>query len=237
LGDVYKRQIHFGSFLYVDMQQTSIHDCTFRSSCDAGTADPIGILIVSGPVVAIRNNRFLDEGSVPLATRLRLQGPGPSEQVRLEGNLFHHAMGADSAAAPVVELNYTVGDVQVRGNTFVRCGFDSRSGGLVFENNIVARGNVVLAQQGPGDAACNDIWKGALENGIPGFEVRDNISADPMFCSEPSGDFRIAYESPCEAANTGGCGTIGALGASCNVVRTKSLSWGAMRWSFRAEKP
>ncbi|MBN1884346.1 MAG: T9SS type A sorting domain-containing protein [Candidatus Krumholzibacteriota bacterium] len=63
---------------------------------------------------------------------------------------------------------------------------------------------------------CNDVYGNAggdYNNCIEGLEgVGGNISADPMFCDAPSGDFGLSAESPCAAS---GCGLQGARPVSC----------------------
>jgi hypothetical protein len=59
-----------------------------------------------------------------------------------------------------------------------------------------------------------------------------NISADPLFCDRPGGDFTIDAASPCAPAHSGGCGLIGALGVDCDSP-VEATSWGAIKARFR----
>ncbi len=47
--------------------------------------------------------------------------------------------------------------------------------------------------------------------------MNGNISADPLFCDEVGGDYRIDADSPCAEEHSGGCGTIGALPVGCGA--------------------
>lgn len=66
--------------------------------------------------------------------------------------------------------------------------------------------------------SCNNVFGNDSANygGVADPTGSDgNISLDPMFCNVEDGDYRVSTDSPCAPANSGGCGLIGALEASC----------------------
>ncbi len=93
------------------------------------------------------------------------------------------------------------------------------------ENNIVAFntggasfGNGMTLNAVPSSLACNDVFgnDNLAYTGVADPTGTDgNIAADPQFCDVPGGDYTISPASPCAAAQSGGCGLIGAFEASC----------------------
>ncbi len=66
--------------------------------------------------------------------------------------------------------------------------------------------------------SCSDIW-GNTEGNWDGCladqaDLRNNFSADPLFCDRAEGDFSLVAISPCAEAE-GGCGTVGAWPVAC----------------------
>jgi len=57
-------------------------------------------------------------------------------------------------------------------------------------------------------------WTGAIANQLGS---NGNTSADPLFCGvgDPAGEYVIRDDSPCAAANSGGCGLVGAWDVGC----------------------
>ena len=62
--------------------------------------------------------------------------------------------------------------------------------------------------------------------------ISNNLSADPLFCDRPVGDFTIDAASPCAAAHSGPCGLIGALDVGCDSP-VEAASWGAIKSFYR----
>jgi len=93
------------------------------------------------------------------------------------------------------------------------------------ENNIIAFntggasfGNGMTLNAAPGSLACNDVFgnDNLAYSGVADPTGTDgNIAADPQFCDAPGGVYTVAPGSPCAAAQSGGCGLIGAFEASC----------------------
>jgi hypothetical protein len=87
-----------------------------------------------------------------------------------------------------------------------------------------------------GVVACNDFWRTAITDYIGNLTLSDNISGDPLFCSEEAEDLRIAFQSPCAAENSPpGCGRIGAFDPACHITPTRQVSWGSIKALFRGE--
>jgi len=92
-------------------------------------------------------------------------------------------------------------------------------------NNIVAFNtggatfaNGVHAVSGSPTFSCNDVYGNdtADYGGVSDpTGTNGNISADPEFCNLPGEDFGIHTTSPCDPANSGGCGLIGAFASGC----------------------
>jgi predicted outer membrane repeat protein len=63
-------------------------------------------------------------------------------------------------------------------------------------------------------------------------DASHNMSADPLFCDRPGGDFTIDATSPCAADHIPICGLIGALDVGCDSP-VESSSWGAIKALYR----
>ncbi len=85
--------------------------------------------------------------------------------------------------------------------------------------------------------SCNDFWDnfGGDVNGCGVPEEADgNIFLDPRFCDAPQGNFELAGDSPCASGNNPpGCDPFGYSGVGCQETPIKTMSWGAIRASFR----
>jgi hypothetical protein len=87
-------------------------------------------------------------------------------------------------------------------------------------------------------AVCSDVfgndgndWVWCLEGQLG---VGGNISADPLFCDQEAGDFRLDSGSPCAPNVNPGCGLMGALPVGCSTA-TRETTWGAMKALFRGD--
>jgi hypothetical protein len=62
------------------------------------------------------------------------------------------------------------------------------------------------------------------------------LVADPLFCSAPSGDFRLCASSPA-IVNRGDCGAAGAFGVGCAgagcSVAVQATHWGTIKSLYR----
>ena len=67
----------------------------------------------------------------------------------------------------------------------------------------------------------------------PGATFTDNISEDPLFCEEQTGDYTLQDCSPCLGAAHDG-GDIGAFGEGCECdVAVEDASWGRIKDLYR----
>jgi subtilisin family serine protease len=84
------------------------------------------------------------------------------------------------------------------------------TGGAAQANGMYIAGAATLT--------CNDVF-GNDGSGYGGVAdptgTGGNIALDPQFCDRGTGDYRVNPSGPCAPANSGGCGLIGALEASC----------------------
>ncbi len=90
----------------------------------------------------------------------------------------------------------------------------------VFNTGGTFNGNGMALISAPSSLSCNDVFGnvGSDYSGQPDPTGTDaNISADPLFCNSEAGNFKLTSESPCAAANSGGCGLIGALTSGCGM--------------------
>jgi hypothetical protein len=67
--------------------------------------------------------------------------------------------------------------------------------------------------------------------------MEGNLSADPLFCDEGIGDFRLAWESPCADANApAGCGQIGLFESACRQTAVRQTTWGRLKLQFQKDR-
>ena len=85
--------------------------------------------------------------------------------------------------------------------------------------------------------SCNDVYgnTGSNYSGVADPTGSDgNISADPLFCNPTELDYRVDASGPCSPDNSGGCGLIGALEASCGT--TDAVDDPAVPVAFRVDQ-
>jgi subtilisin family serine protease len=166
-------------------------------------------------------------------------------------NSVIHGNSSQIFGAAVYYLSTAAGSVT--NNTIVGNASPGGGGAGVFvtgvtpdiDNNIIAfntggagSANGVALASAPGSFTCNDVFgnENADFSGMTDPTGTDgNISENPLFCGQPDGNFGIIPTSPCSAANSGGCGLIGAL----DVVSCSSAVPGedsALPTVFRVEQ-
>lgn len=108
-------------------------------------------------------------------------------------------------------------------NTIIMGGFDGEAVWCDGTSSATLSCSDVFDNQG-GD------WVGCIADQAG---LRDNLSADPLFCNPTQADFHLAYASPCAPAQTGSCGEIGRYGADCPPYAISPTTWGAIKASFK----
>jgi hypothetical protein len=221
----------------------TIQECRFESMVSGGSGSAFSIGAEPSRI-EILGSEFIDR-ETQLATRLELYFAGvgnPRQDVVVSRNLFWSESGPDTAAAASLVIAMPGGAFDIHENTFVRCGVDVQNHGggggapMNFANNIVAHGEVKFFIASGGVVACNDFWRTAITDYIGNLTLSDNISGDPLFCSEEAEDLRIAFQSPCAAENSPpGCARIGAFDPACHITPTRRVSWGSIKALFRGE--
>ncbi len=104
-------------------------------------------------------------------------------------------------------------------------GLNAQSSNVSVSNTISAfntggagTANGINATAATATLSCNDVFgnDGANYGGVADPTGTDgNVSLDPMFCNAPGGDYRVSPDGPCAPDQSGGCGLIGALEATC----------------------
>lgn len=102
----------------------------------------------------------------------------------------------------------------------------------IFSDNV--GGAVVQKAASTAEASFScTVWQNAEATRVGGgfsdpVGASGNREIDPFYCDAASGDLAVAYGSPCDAAQSGGCGTIGARSPGCGTPGDVWIS-GAIR--------
>lgn len=145
------------------------------------------------------------------------------------GQFYGGGLAYDSNAAGAISGNTVTGNAAGSGGA----GLYLIESAPVIANNLVAfntggtsMANGMALLSAPAALTCNDVFGnvGLNYSGQPDPTGTDgNISMNPEFCGVPAGKdafdgdsaYGIGLSSPCAAANSGGCGVIGAFAAGC----------------------
>ncbi len=135
------------------------------------------------------------------------------------------------------------------GCTFYGNGADGCGGNLHLQDSATTQGvfNCLITAAAAGGGVCGgiaavflccDTWGNAGGNylGIPDpTGSAGNISADPLLCDAPAGDFSLAANSPCAPFSppNSECDLIGASPVGCGGTPLNRTTWGAIKASFR----
>jgi subtilisin family serine protease len=207
------------------------HGSTFSdNSIEPGTNKSGGGIYAIGATIDIQTSHFLGNSA-------SFGGGGVALDGCSGANLSGNFVAANSAAllASGVYLsnctNTTLSSNTVVANFGASAGANGvyvAGGSATVSNNIFAlngSAGVSLADGfacGGGSAtfACNLAWSNTAGNysGCPDpTGSNGNVTADPLFCDAPQGDYRIAVNSPAAAAQSG-CGDIGAGAVGCGAT-------------------
>jgi len=184
-----------GGAIYANGVNVTLDGCTVsgNSSQSAGGLQLVGCADVQlSSTTLVDNNSTIFGGTVYLTSCVNADLTGLT--------LAYNNNMSGGAGINAVSTPMTVSNTISAYNT----------GGAAAANGINTDGAATLS--------CNDVVgnDGANYGGVADPTGTDgNISLDPMFCDVAEGDFRVATTSPCAPANSGGCGLIGALEASC----------------------
>ncbi len=144
---------------------------------------------------------------------------------RQGGGIWILPAGANSATYVVAGSTVVHNTAGVNGS-----GLECYLADLTLDNTIVAFNTGGSAQvrlrDCTGSLSCNDLYAsgdGVDYDADPFLPHPTDISADPRFCLEYPGDFRLAADSPC-AADAGPCGQIGAHGVGCTTTAAPELA-------------
>ncbi len=214
-GPVDRAKIGFyqGSFIIVE-------DCYFKLQPSlSGTA--IG---TNGGKGRITGN-VIDGYNGTTGGALSIGGYLSSSSLLIEGNLLTNIDGPHGGAIFISQNDSTI----VRNNTLVGnsspdgggiCIWASCSGIKIEQNLIVQNSGFGITNpfDSPVTLSCNDVWNNVPADYGDDIIVDDgSISADPLFCGSDSGDYSLAWTSPCLPDNNE-CNTLmGAFDLGCSI--------------------
>jgi hypothetical protein len=174
----------------------------------------------------VRNNVFSGNGAHDGAGGAWLVG------TTFIGNLVAGSY-ADYGYASVFGYN----GAEIRSNTIVRNdgdGIVASQGSSIVAHNIVVRNLRTGIQSFGPTPECNDSWGNGYDYSVLADTTgARNFSADPLFCYESEGDYRINEQSPCAPAGNPGCGIVGAFPIGCGTTAVQPATWGRIKASFR----
>jgi hypothetical protein len=198
-------------------------------------------IFMDSPDVRIIGNRFEDHrGNAAARMTFSLGGVVGDVLVRLEfsSNTVWNDGPIPEGPGSMIRANFRLGDIEVFKNTFVgvTTSWSAVAGRpLLYQGNIIYKGRVLLDSTHGGEVLCNDSWPDTIAvTPFGSYVFEGNISRNPLFCDEAVGDFSIARQSPCAAANSpSGCGLIGAGETACELTRVERVSWGRIKARYR----
>jgi hypothetical protein len=195
-------------------------------------------LTVRSRVSRVIGNVFEDHGKAH-ATVLAFYEGGNTEPVpyflEFRENLVWNNGEAPSEDDWRIGLAWNTCTVEMENNTFIGSPvlLQSQHGWIDCIGNIFNGSRVFFAGDG-GDIHCNNFWPDFFETGSGDYESGGNLFIDPLFCDPETGDFTIAYESPCSPLNSPGeCGLIGLFDPACHLSATKWTTWGRIKARYR----
>ncbi len=137
------------------------------------------------------------------------------------GQFWGGGLAYDNNAAGSISGNTITGNSATTGGAGIYLANASPS----VTNNISAfntggatYGNGMALTSAPSVLSCNNVFgndNADYSGQADPTGTSGNISADPLFCNIGTANFGIGTASPCAAANSGGCGIIGAFAAGC----------------------
>ncbi|HOP07508.1 MAG TPA: T9SS type A sorting domain-containing protein [candidate division Zixibacteria bacterium] len=216
----------------------TVTGCTFEGN----TSDMNGGALYSRESSTTISNCTFDGNSTSTGGALYTYGSG----LQVTGCLFiNNAVGGyggaiaiDGYTSPTFIENTIVGNSAKYGSAVyvnTNLGIDARGASPMvsldamastFTANLIAYNTgaaaFYIAENGGFTFGCNDIYGnsgGDWTGGIAGYlGLSGNISSDPMFCSQATGDFTVTANSPCAPDNNTCARQIGAYDVGCDAV-------------------
>ena len=153
----------------------------------------------------------------------------------------NHAVSG-SGALSMMKMSYaTVRNCTFHGNDAPLGTIIMSEWHLLLENTIIAFGNggpAISTERGV-TLTCSDLfgneggdWVGPYADQLG---LNGNISADPLFCDPPGGDFTLSGSSPCAPFSEPNpeCDLVGAHPVGCGGTAVRPSSWSGVKGLFR----
>ncbi|MGQ0721868.1 MAG: right-handed parallel beta-helix repeat-containing protein [Candidatus Eiseniibacteriota bacterium] len=204
-----------GAVSVTGLGSPSLTGCTFR-----------GNSALVGGAVAVRN------GSTPIISASLLDG----NQADQGGGLWYDFFTGGSLSGCTLAFNDATSGLGA--GAFLNSLATPALSTCIFAFGVGGAGLHTVAGAAP-TYSCNDLFGNAGGDALgAGVDLGGNVFADPLFCGAQTGVFTLQDTSPCLAANSGGCGQIGAFDAGgCGAVGAGSemavASWGAVKSRYR----
>jgi hypothetical protein len=212
-----------GGALEISWSDPIFADCTFASN---------RALAGGGGAATCWNSTYVFQGCLFLSNQASLGGGAVTQGVGPDFDGCVFAGNTSGTAGGAVEVKS--GPAKVTGCTIVANAAPSggalrsqaSTGTVVVERSLLcfATSGQAISGDSPSafSIACSDIygnvggdWTGPIAEQLG---INGNIAADPLFCGAETGDYHVASDSPCSAANQGECGGIGAFGVGCGTT-------------------
>ena len=203
----------YGGCVYIANYASVFTNCTFSDNtgqmggaifCDASASEFINCTFTGNSVSGIyaAGGSVYCDNSAPLFDRCTFSG----ESAELGGGAVHCWEGSPQLTNCIIAF----------------CG-----SGPAVECEGVADDPVLICCDLFGNAGGD--WVGCIaDQGA----TSDNMSADPLFCDAPGGNFTLDALSPCAEENSSACGQVGALGIGCDTP-VHARSWGSIKELYR----
>lgn len=105
---------------------------------------------------------------------------------------------------------------------------------ITVNRNIIGWNQIGLTCESILALDCNDIWQNTvIDYEGPCGQHPTDFALDPEFCCADMSCFTLQTDSPCAAANSGGCGQVGARPVGCGTAQVEGATWGGIKSRFR----
>jgi hypothetical protein len=216
-----------GGAVYAGGSKAIFRGCTFHNN----TASYGGAMYCLA--ASLRVERCLFEANTAES------GSGGAVFVQDSGGIISSCLFIDNKAASGSGVAMINAGTIINGCTFALNGIDSLTSAVSTISSVgipagsIDHSIIAFNEQCPaffvaglGDLRLSycDVFGNEMGDWTPGIEdmanLDGNFSLDPRFCDTASGNFHIAFNSPCAPANNGSGELIGAFGAGCATEQT-----------------